>query len=147
MSCCKAQTISPPCTTANCIKAGTHIVHPKDGVAPCGEEGTIDLAALNITNRTTCGEDLIYGLAEWDHAGFEIATLSGTTITYVTSEGAVPGMLYKIRFTVRCAIKGLSDIGDIFVGIKDICVNLQCGPGEVCHKCRGCEEAGLDVST
>lgn len=152
MACsCKPRPVSvtPTCPTG-CIVGGYHIIPAADSVGPCGQEGSFDLAEMEVneTNTTTCGAALIYKLEGWDTAGFEIVTKSGSEITFVTKSDAEEGEIYKIRYSVRCASLGLSDLGEVWVVIKNLCANVDCDAGETCNRCTGdCEETPVDVST
>lgn len=152
MACtCKPKPISvtPTCPTG-CIVGGYHIIPQDESVGPCGQSGSFDLAemAVNVTNTTTCGAALIYKLEEWDTTGFEIVTKSGSEITFITTALAEVGEVYKIRYSVRCASKGLSDLGEVWVVIKDLCADVDCDAGETCNRCNGtCETTPVDIST
>jgi hypothetical protein len=152
MACrCRVTTTSTATCKTGCITAGYHIIHSADSVGPCGAVGTFDLSTLpfNTTNLATCnGNALIFKVEDWESQGFETVTISGSTVTFTTSNSAVVGNAYKITFSVRCGSKHLSDLGYVKVVIQDLCLDTVCGSGQVCAKCTGgCVDAEIDVST
>lgn len=145
---CKSSVVSvKKCN--GCIVAGYHIIHSADSVGPCGQEGEFDLndMANAANNVSTCGGSLIYSIEDWDSDGFEIVTKTGSVISFVTKTDAVPGQYYTIHFSVKCASKGLSDLGLVRVGIKNMCYGADCTQGQVCNPCTGgCVDETANVS-
>lgn len=150
---CKCRTttivVAPQCPTG-CIRGGYHIINGPTAPGPCGDEFDFDLADIevNAQNLTTCAASLRYTLEDWDKTGFEIVTRSGSVISGVTTQAAKEGKIYKIRYGVYCDAKGLSDSGEVWVVIRDLCATVDCSSSQVCGRCTGtCTTAEVDISS
>lgn len=150
MSCyCRPRSYAPaaPICPTGCIQGGYHIIDAIDSVGPCGGEGSFDLATINTENEAF-GGPLIYKVLSYDLTAFEIVNKTGSVVDFVFKEEAVVGEYYEIVYSVRSPSKNKSSVGKVLVGVKDLCLDVDCDSPELCNRCTGiCENTPVDVST
>ena len=129
--------ITPKCDSDKCLLIYDLRVGCNDGPAPCGgEEGTlvIYLTEYNVVTASPC--DVVYSLKGWDTTVFDSVVLtSAGELTVVTSSNYVKSEEFLITYKVNSPCSLLSDTGEIWVCMKNLCIDSDC-EGE-CDQCTG----------
>jgi len=145
----------PPSTPAkcpspgNCLKLCDIVINPMNGVGPCGNAGTINVADTELFKHdfTACGEDtVVWKLAKIE--GSAIASASITTAGVLTWITGGPDQAGKIGTVVLKACCGMLDAYMIvLIGVKDLCTCPECPDCDDCDPCTGdCIEANVDMA-
>lgn len=139
--CPEAPCPEKPCPADNgCLLVCDFVVSPKDGVGPCGAQGSIDLA--EITGSTSvCSGDITYSIDKYDKDFFKGASISGSVFTWTTGDETTVNKFSEVRFKVSCKDEDGNCLGFFFcgqIGVQDLCECVSCTENcETCNPCTG----------
>ena len=155
-SCLGTPTVStPPACTPNtdCLIMSDIIVACQDAVGPCGAIGTLNFVTHPSPptsynhNTTGCGlNSLNFKLLDWDKELFTSVTLSGSTISWTTTQDTTKVNKFGVvKMKAVCVM--LSSLFCITICLKNLCQNNTCTTSQECNKCTGvCQAKSIDVS-
>jgi len=143
-------TSPKPCPTpGNCLVLCDIVVTPMNGVGPCGQSGTIDVADTDVYNHKfdACEDNPV----RWSIVNIEgdaIATASITmagVLTWITGNASTVGKIGTITLKACCGM--LSAYMQVLIGVKDLCNCPDCENCETCDPCTGeCLEVDINIS-
>jgi hypothetical protein len=140
----------PPTPTCprDCFIAASHVVPPDQSIGACGQNGSVDLLAINTDADTFCTGAMSFSVYSYDAVGLTNVSVSNAgLLTFTTTSAAVPNQLYNIMYRIYCNGTIYSSMGNVWIGILDLCT-LACATGTLCNKCTGvCDPILIDVST
>lgn len=122
------------CDNDICLIVKDMMVGCDEGPAPCGESVQIDLTVHNDVTASPC--DVVYSLWSYDSTAFKnVSVTSDGMLLFETTDNFKKHEMYKIVYKVDSPCTILSDTGEVWICMKDLCKNKNC-EGD-CDQCTG----------
>lgn len=147
MACnCKQRIYGAPAPPkpSNCFCVNDVLVGCNDGPAPCGDTLVINLTEYNDVSASPC--EVEYILLDWDKEAFADVTLTIDGMLNITTSNVFKkSEEFCISYKVNSPCSILSDIAEVRVCMKDLCVDANCSGCETCNQCTGVCECDVEV--
>lgn len=149
---CSSSPAPPDCPEVddNCLDVCDITILPtaNEAVGPCGQVGTIDMAAAAAHNVTLCtngGLNQKWEVVDWDTEVFvDASTTSAGVLSWVTADNLDEKPAGTIYVKLSCGM--YAAFGSVIVGIKDVCLDIVCNVPQACNRCTGqCDDQSSNI--
>lgn len=106
-----------------------------DAVAPCGEQGLVNLLDYTHDFSICDGNGVVFTLHEWDDDFFHSVNITPSGMLEWSILDNPKGFIGSLIFKASCGKYG--DYVNVQIGYENLCAFTSCNAGEICDKCNG----------
>lgn len=138
-----------PCPApGNCLVLCDIVITPMNGVGPCGQSGSINVADTGLFghNFDACNTDPVrWKVISVEGPIVEASITSAGVLTWITGGPETAGKVGTVTLFACCGM--LSAYMQVLIGVRDLCNCPECNECDVCDPCTGnCIEPEVNMA-